>query len=169
MVCHGLSVLIVDIENWSHKKEWYWVICRDVDGPRVCHTEWNRSERGKKMLHVNTWMWNLGKMVQKNLYYYYFFCRAGVEMQTEVEKGHVNKVGGGRAGSLGWTYGHCHVWNRQLVGTCSAGSSAQSSVVMYTGGWVEGAVQEGGDIRTHTADSLPWTAETNIVQHLHSN
>ena len=23
----------------SHKKEWNWVICRDVDGPRVCHTE----------------------------------------------------------------------------------------------------------------------------------
>ena len=23
----------------SHKKERYWVICRDVDGPRVCHTE----------------------------------------------------------------------------------------------------------------------------------
>ena len=23
----------------SHKKEQNWVICRDVDGPRVCHTE----------------------------------------------------------------------------------------------------------------------------------
>ena len=23
----------------SHKKEQDWVICRDVDGPRVCHTE----------------------------------------------------------------------------------------------------------------------------------
>ena len=25
----------------------------------------------------------------------FFFCRAGEEMQTEVEKGHVNTVGGG--------------------------------------------------------------------------
>ena len=23
----------------THKKEQNWVICRDVDGPRVCHTE----------------------------------------------------------------------------------------------------------------------------------
>ena len=23
----------------SHKKEQYWVICEDVNGPRVCHTE----------------------------------------------------------------------------------------------------------------------------------
>jgi len=26
----------------SHKKEWNWVICSDVDWPRVCHTEWKR-------------------------------------------------------------------------------------------------------------------------------
>ena len=31
----------------SHKKEWNWVICRDVDGPIDCHTEWIKSEREK--------------------------------------------------------------------------------------------------------------------------
>ena len=31
----------------SHKKEWKWVICRDVDGPRDCHTEWGKSEKEK--------------------------------------------------------------------------------------------------------------------------
>ena len=31
----------------SHKKERNWVICRDVDGPRDCHTEWNKSEGEK--------------------------------------------------------------------------------------------------------------------------
>ena len=30
-----------------HKKEQCWVICRDVNGPRVCHTEWGYSERHK--------------------------------------------------------------------------------------------------------------------------
>ena len=30
-----------------HKKEQNWVICRDVDEPRVCHTEWSKSEREK--------------------------------------------------------------------------------------------------------------------------
>ena len=33
------------------------VICRDVDGPRECHTEWSKSE--KQMLGTNAYMWNL--------------------------------------------------------------------------------------------------------------
>ena len=36
-----------------HKKEWNWVICRHVDGSRVCHTEWSKSEREKQILHIN--------------------------------------------------------------------------------------------------------------------
>ena len=27
----------------SHKKKQNWVICSEVDGPRVCHTEWSKS------------------------------------------------------------------------------------------------------------------------------
>ena len=45
----------------SHKKERNWVICRDVDGPRDCHTEWSKSEREKQILHINTYMWTLEK------------------------------------------------------------------------------------------------------------
>ena len=33
----------------SHKKERNWVICRDVDVPRDCHTEGSKSEREKEM------------------------------------------------------------------------------------------------------------------------
>ena len=36
------STVIFHIYNeilLSHKKEWNWVICRDVDGHRDCHTE----------------------------------------------------------------------------------------------------------------------------------
>ena len=29
----------------SQKKEWNWVICRDVDGYRDGHTEWSKSEK----------------------------------------------------------------------------------------------------------------------------
>ena len=29
----------------SHKKERNWVICRDMDGPRDCHTEWSKKEK----------------------------------------------------------------------------------------------------------------------------
>ena len=32
-----------------------------MDGPRVCHTEWNKSEREKQMSYINALMWNLEK------------------------------------------------------------------------------------------------------------
>ena len=32
----------------GHKKEQNWVIHRDVEGPKVYHTEWNKSEREKQ-------------------------------------------------------------------------------------------------------------------------
>ena len=43
----------------SHKKEQNWVICRDVDGPGVCHTDFSKSE--KQISHINIYMYNLGK------------------------------------------------------------------------------------------------------------
>ena len=36
----------------SLKKEWNWVICRDMDGPRDCHTEWSKSEREKQISYI---------------------------------------------------------------------------------------------------------------------
>ena len=45
----------------KHRKEQNWVICRDVDGPRVCHTEWSKSEREKQIPHGNTYICNLKK------------------------------------------------------------------------------------------------------------
>ena len=44
----------------SFKKEQNCAICRDMDGPRDCHTEWNRSER-EKQIYINTYLWNLEK------------------------------------------------------------------------------------------------------------
>ena len=38
-VCVCVCVYAYDGILLSHKKEWNWVICRDVDGPRACHTE----------------------------------------------------------------------------------------------------------------------------------
>ena len=37
-----------------------WVICRDMDGPRVCHTERSKLE-SEQMLYINAYMWNLEK------------------------------------------------------------------------------------------------------------
>ena len=43
----------------SHKKKQNQVICSEVDGPRVCHTEWSKSEREKQIPYDITDMWNL--------------------------------------------------------------------------------------------------------------
>ena len=41
-------VRIYNVILLNHKKEWNWVVCRDVHGPRDYHTEWSKSEREKK-------------------------------------------------------------------------------------------------------------------------
>ena len=41
----------------SHIKEQIWVICRDVHGPRDCHTELSMSEKEKQILYINAYMW----------------------------------------------------------------------------------------------------------------
>ena len=43
----------------SHKKEWNWVICNEVEWPSVCHTEWSKSERERQIPYDITYMWNL--------------------------------------------------------------------------------------------------------------
>ena len=45
----------------SHKKKWKWVICTEVDGPKVCHTEWSKWEREKQIPYANAYIWNLRK------------------------------------------------------------------------------------------------------------
>ena len=44
-----------------HKKEWMWVSWTEVDEPRVCYTEWIKSEREKQMSYINVLVWNLEK------------------------------------------------------------------------------------------------------------
>ena len=45
----------------SHEKKPSCVICRDVDGPKVCQTEWSKSEREKQISYINMYIWNLEK------------------------------------------------------------------------------------------------------------
>ena len=41
------------------KKEWNNVICRNMDGPRNCHTKGNKSDRERQILYDITYMWNV--------------------------------------------------------------------------------------------------------------
>ena len=38
----------------------------EMNGPRDCHTEWNKSEEEKQISYINAYLWNLEKMVQMN-------------------------------------------------------------------------------------------------------
>ena len=49
----------------SHKEKRNWVICSEVDGPRVCPTEWSKSEREKQIPYADTYIWNLKKKKKK--------------------------------------------------------------------------------------------------------
>ena len=61
----------------SHKKEQNRVICRDMDGPRDCHTEWSKSEGEKQIWYINAHMWNLKKIgIDDHIY------KAKIETQT---------------------------------------------------------------------------------------
>ena len=44
----------------SNKKEQNCAICRDVDGPIDCHTEWSKSEREKQIYNI-AYLWSLEK------------------------------------------------------------------------------------------------------------
>ena len=92
----------------SHKKEQNWVICREVDGPRDCHTEWSKSERGKQISYINTYMWNLET-------WYRWTSLQGRNRDTYVEKNYMDTNRGKQSwggmvmewiGWLGLTYIH---------------------------------------------------------------
>ena len=62
----------------SHKEEQNWVICRDTDGLRDCHTEWSNTEREKnkclRLMHTcGIWKKNSTDDL---------ICKAETEIQT---------------------------------------------------------------------------------------
>ena len=84
----------------SNEKEQNWVIYKDVDGPRNCHTEWSKSER-KIIILMD--MCDLKKLVQMILFtkqkriYKYREQAYGTKEGWEV----------GWIGRLGLTYVRC--------------------------------------------------------------
>ena len=81
----------------SHKKETNWVIFRDVDGPRDCHTEWSKSEREKQISHINIYMWNLEK-------WYRWSYLQSRKRDTDIENKCMDTKGGGVDG-MNWEIG----------------------------------------------------------------
>ena len=86
---------------WAIKRERNWVICRDVDGCRGCHTEWSKSEREKQISCINAYMWNLEK-------WYRWTGLQGRNRDTDVENKRMDTKGGsggGGGGGMNWEIG----------------------------------------------------------------
>ena len=84
----------------SRKKEQNWVIFRDVDGSRDCHTEWSKSKSEKQISYINAYMWNLEK-------WYRWTGLQGRNWDTDVENKCMDTKGGkrqagGRGGMMNW-------------------------------------------------------------------
>ena len=60
-ICNGILL--------SHWKEWNNAICSNIDGPRVCHTEWSKSDREREILYDMPYMWNLKRSDTDELIY----------------------------------------------------------------------------------------------------
>ena len=96
----------------SHRNEWNWVICRDVDGSRVCYTKCIKLEIQKQVSDIKAYMWNLEKWYR----WTYFQCR---KRDADVGNRCVNRPSGSR-GRLGWigrlglTYTHSNNMVKQL-------------------------------------------------------
>ena len=56
----------VMIEYYSAIKKWNNATCSNTDGPRGCHTKWNKSE--KDISYDISYMWNLKKKWHKWTY-----------------------------------------------------------------------------------------------------
>ena len=84
----------------SHRKEWNWVICRDVDESRDSHTDWSKSEREKQISYINAYMWNLEKCYR----WTGLQCR---NWDTDVENKRMDTKGGKRGGrgGINWETG----------------------------------------------------------------
>ena len=89
----------------SHKKERNWVICRDVDGSRDCHTERSKSERKKQISYINAYMWNLEKMVQMNRFAGQKVRHRCREQTYGHQGGKAAAGGGGGGGVMNWEIG----------------------------------------------------------------
>ena len=69
----------------GYKNEWNYISC-DVDGPRVCHTEWSKSKRDKEMWRINAWICGMCENGTDER-----VCRAGIIWSPDVKSQFLGK------------------------------------------------------------------------------
>ena len=83
---------IYTMEYYSAIKKWNNAICSNMAGPRHCQTEWSKSNRERQISYNITYMWNLKRMIQMNL-----FTKQKQTLKTNLW---LPKGKGGREGSV---------------------------------------------------------------------
>ena len=53
----------------SHAKEWHNAVCRNMDGPKDYHTNWNKSGGKRQTSYDIPYMWNLKKTIKNEFIY----------------------------------------------------------------------------------------------------
>ena len=149
----------------SHKREFIWVGSNEVDEPRVCYTEWSKSERKKQISSINACVWNLER-------WYWWNYLQGSNEGTDAEDRLTDS--GAEEGRREGTYGESDM--EMYITICKIDS--QWEFVLWVGelrsglynsleGW-DGAgggreLQEGGDVGIPVSDSCRCLAETNTI------
>ena len=122
----------------SHRKEWNWVICSDVDAHRVCHSEWSKSEREKQILHFNIYIYNLEK-------WYRWTYLQGRNRDADLAIRHVDTGSGkgtvGQTGRAALTCTHSCVKQTASGSCCAAQGARLSSAALW---WPRGVGCGGG-------------------------
>ena len=118
-VCNnqGMEATYMPIDEWikkmweillSHWKEWNNAICRNMDGPRDCHTGWSKSGRKSQVSYI-TYMQNL----KKKKWYKWTYLQNRNRLTNLENKGILTKGAGWwrerELRSLGLTCTHCYI------------------------------------------------------------
>ena len=87
-------VCIYTMKNYSTMKKNEIGSFSDVEEPRLCHTEWNKSGGGKQISYINTHMWHLEK------WYWWIYLQDRTK-DTDVMNEHVDTMKE-REGGTNW-------------------------------------------------------------------
>ena len=89
----------------NHINKYIWVNANEVDEPRAYYIEWSKSERGKQISYINTYVWNLER-------WYWWTYLEGSNWDTDIENRLMNL-------GVGW-------------GEEEGGTNGESSMETYT-------------------------------------
>ena len=121
---------IYTIEYYSAIKKWNNATLSNMDRPRDCHSEWNKSDRGE-ILHGIPYTWNLKRNDSNELIY-----KTETDSESELMVARGIEMGGGivrESGTDMYTLLYLkQITNRVLL--YSTGNSAQCYVAVWMGG-----------------------------------